>query len=446
MIGSLLEFRNRRIALQHRVAREYGDIARLRMGVFDVVMVSSPELAHEVLVEKDDAFVKSHGLSLFARPLLGNGLLTSERAFHRKQRRMMAPAFVQKRIAAYADVMAERAERSVDRMLESDRFDLADEAMRTTLEIVAKTLFDAEVGAEASEIGEALTEAMERIMGALLALVPMPPAVPTPNNLRMKRAIARLDRTVYRLIRERRERGEDRGDVLSMLLASRDDDDGSGMDDRQVRDEAMTVFLAGHETTANALVWSFYLLAKHPAARARMETEIDDALRGRVPRFADLRSLPFTLSVVKEAMRLFPPAYVLGRRAERDVSIGGHSLSKGQVVMINVAGIHRRPDVHARPDVFDPDRFTPEREKALPRNAYMPFGAGPRICIGNHFALMEGQILLATYVRRLRLELVDPALEADTDPLITLRPKGGMPMRAVPRAPRSAEDHPTLVA
>lgn len=446
ILGSLLDFRNRRIELLHRVAREHGDIARFRMGVFDVVLVSSPALAHEVLVEKEDAFVKSHGLSLFARPLLGNGLLTSERAVHRKQRRMMAPAFVQKRIAAYADVMAERGDRSVDRMLVRGELDMAEETMRMTLEIVAKTLFDAEVGDEADEIGDALTEAMARIMDALLAVIPLPPVVPTPNNVRMKRAIARLDRTVYRLIRERRSRGDDRGDVLSMLLASRDEHDGSAMDDRQVRDEAMTVFLAGHETTANALVWALYLLAKHPEARARMEREIDVALDGERPRLADLRSLPWTLAVLKESMRLYPPAYVLGRLADRAVTIGGHAIRKGQVVMVNIAGIHRRADVFPEPNVFDPERFAPEREKALPRQSYLPFGAGPRICIGNHFALMEGQILLATIARRVRAELTDPAHEAETDPLLTLRPKDGMRMRVVPRASERAAHPRAMVA
>jgi cytochrome P450 len=428
--GHLLDMRNDRIAFHHRLARA-GDITPLRLALFRVTVVSSGDLAHEVLVGQADSFVKSQGLSLFARPLLGNGLLTSERDFHKKQRRMMAPLFVQKRIATYADVMADRARASAERMRGGATVEITSEVMRTTLEIVGKTLFDAEVGFEASAVGEALTESMEQMMRSLTSFVPIPPAVPTLGNLRARRAVSRLDRTVYRLIDARRRSGEDRGDLLSLLLAARDEE-GSSMDDAQVRDEAMTIFLAGHETTANAVAWALYLLARHPAIRAELEREVDHVLGKRAPTYDDLKSLPFTLQVLKEVMRLYPPAYVVGRRAIRPVSLLGYPIKKNGIVLVNIAGIHRRPDYFADPGRFDPNRFTPEREKALPRLAYMPFGAGPRICIGNHFALMEGQLLLATYAQHVRLDMEDDR-EVATEPMITLRPKGTLRARVTAR-------------
>jgi cytochrome P450 len=257
------------------------------------------------------------------------------------------------------------------------------------------------------------------------SLVPIPPFVPTPLNLRNRRAVAQLDAILYRIIRERRAQGGDRGDLLSMLLATQDEDGGS-MSDQQIRDEAMTLFLAGHETTANALSWALYLLAKNPAARARLEAEVD-AL-GRVPSYEDLKQLPWTLAVVKETLRLYPPAYILARRTIEDVTIGPHRIKKHTIVLVNVLGIHRRPDLYRSPESFDPERFLGDAEKQLPRCAYLPFGAGLRICIGNHFALMEGQVVLASLLKRLRFDLVSD-VPVEPDPLVTLRPRGGVTMR-----------------
>ena len=435
LLGSLLEFQRDRFGLELRVPREQGELARLRMGFFNVLMVSSARLAHEVLVEKNDSFQKSAGLSIFARPLLGNGLLTSERDVHKRQRRMLAPVFAHKRIAGYGDVMVEKAEVSAARLAKVGHVDLADEMMRLTLDIVGKTLFDAEMANQAAPIGEALTTTMHQMMSSMVRLIPMPPAVPTPGNLNLKRAVKRLDDIVYGMIRERRASGEDPGDMLSMLLATRDADDGSALSDQEVRDQAMTILLAGHETTANALAWTFYLLAKNPEVRARMEAELDGALGSRRATAADLPKLPYTLQVLKESMRLYPPAHVLGRAATRDVSVGGAVVSKGQVVLVNIVGIHRQPDMFADPDRFDPERFAPEREKLLPTQAYMPFGAGPRVCIGNHFALMEGHLILATLARHFRFELEGAAAVKgiDAEPLVTLRPKGGVPVRVIAR-------------
>jgi cytochrome P450 len=291
--------------------------------------------------------------------------------------------------------------------------------MRLTFEIVGKTLFDTEVDADASEVGEALTVAMECAMGQLESLVPVPPVVPTPTNLRYRRAVARLDKVIFRIIRERRAQGDDRGDVLSMLLAARDED-GGAMTDAEVRDQAMTLFLAGHETTANAMAWTFHLLAKNPDVRERLEAELD-AL-GRTPSYEDLAKLPYALACMKESMRLYPPAYVLARRAIKDVTLGEQRFRKGSILIISVIGIHHRDSLFPDAERFDPTRFLGDKEKQLPRCAYIPFGAGPRICIGNHFALMEAHVLLATLARRARFDHATSA-PVSYEPLVTLRPK-----------------------
>jgi cytochrome P450 len=435
LLGHLMAFRADRAAVQLRTARSHPDVALLRMGVFDLLLVSSPHLAHDILQTQDDAFSKSLGLSLFLRPLLGDGLLTSEREFHARQRRLIAPAFTLKRIAGYADTMADRASRAVASWNDGETFDAAEVMMKLTLEIVGKTLFDAEVGSDADAVGEAVTKVMSNMIASLSSVLPIPPAIPTRRNRDSRRATGQLDAIIYRLIAERRMAPADRGDVLSMLLAAQDED-GTVMTDKQIRDESMTLFLAGHETTANALAWALYLLARNPDVRARAEEEIRAQSHRDGPlQFEHLKHLPFTLAVLKEAMRLYPPAFVIGRRSLRDVVLAGGAdgrrfqVKKHTNVLVNVLGIHRRADAFPEPERFDPTRFLGDREKELPRCAYMPFGAGSRVCIGNHFALMEGHLLLATILRSARLDLVPGTPDITTEPLVTLRPKGGVPVR-----------------
>ena len=432
VLGHLRAFRDDRAAVQLRVAREQPDIARLRIGFVPLVMIGAPGLAHEVLALKHASFVKAPGLAIFLRPLLGRGLLTSEREVHTRQRRLIAPAFAHKRIASYATTMAERSDRFATSLVSGDVIDVSEGMLRLTLEIVGKTLFDTEVGSSADEVGHAVTVAMECAMSQLSSLVPIPPSIPTPTNLKNRRAVAQLDAILYRIIRERRADRGDRGDLLSMLLATQDED-GGAMTDRQIRDEAMTLFLAGHETTANALSWALYLLARNPDARARLEAEVD-AL-GRVPSYDDLKLLPWTLAVLKETLRLYPPAYLIARRAIEDVVIGRHLVKKHRIVLMNVLGTHRRPDLFSGPESFDPERFLGDAEKALPRCAYMPFGAGPRVCIGNQFALMEGHVVLASLLRRVRFDLASAAPVA-VEPLVTLRPRGGVRVRVTVRSER----------
>lgn len=430
---TLRDWRRDRFETLRRAARTWGDVGELRLPRGRAFLVASAEVAHAMLVEHPDVFRKSLGLRRFARPLLGDGLLTSEHDHHRRQRRLIAPAFAARRIAGYASTMADIAERAEARWAEGALVDVADEMMRLTLAIVARTLFDASVDDEAGDLGRALTSAQEHVTGQMSRLLRAPDGWPTPRNLRFRRSIARLDATVYRMIAERRASGEDRGDVLSMLLLAQEEAapgaaPGARMSDLQVRDEAMTLFLAGHETTANALAWAFHLVAEHPEVERRLCDEVDRVLGGRTPGHEDLPRLPYVRQVLLEAMRLYPPAYIIGRQAERDVELAGVPVPAGAFVFVNILGMQRRAEYFADPERFDPDRFAPEREKQMPRGAYLPFASGPRVCVGNHFALLEGQIVLATLAQRVRFEPLRPGRIAP-EPLMTLRPRGGVPVR-----------------
>ena len=427
LIGNLLDVRRDRIDLLRRLGAECGDMGTFKVGPRTVYTVASLELAQEIFVDRNVDFKKSAGLSVFGRMVLGDGLLTAEGEAHLRQRRLMAPAFAHKRIAGYAGVMAEYGERAQRAWTDGAIVDVAEEMMRLTLAIVGKTLFDVDVSASAAEVGEALTVVMKWMVRSVSAPIHIPLRWPTPGNRALRHAVADLDRVVYKVIAEHKNT-HDRGDVLSMLLLARDESDGTGMSDVQIRDEVMTLMLAGHETTANTLAWSFYLLGRDPAAFARLHDEAAGVLGGRTPTWDDLAALPFALQVIKEAMRLYPPAYMIGREALRPVRIGGHLLPTGAIVFVNVYAMHRRADYFPDPLRFDPERFSPDNEKKLRRGAWSPFGGGPRVCIGNHFALMEGQILLAALAQRVALSPLDDA-EAEMEPLVTLRPRGGLRMK-----------------
>jgi cytochrome P450 len=428
VFGKLLDFRRDRLGLQVECA-EAGDIVRFPLLNRTIWCISSPELVQELLVAQEAGFIKAPGLSVYGRRLLGDGLLTAEKEVHRRKRKLLAPAFAARRIAGYGATMAGAAERAAARWRGGALIDIADEMMRLTLAIVGKTLFDAEIEGDAAVVGEALTEAMEFMIDSMT--LPLPMQWPLPRNRRMRAAVGRLDDIVYRIIAERRAAPGDRGDVLSMLLDARDDD-GSGLTDRDLRDEIMTLMLAGHETTANALAWTWYLLSQHPEAQARLFAEVDAALGDRLPTVEDLPRMPWTLQVIEEAMRLYPPAFSIGRLAERRVQLGPATIEPGEVVLVTIRGIHRRPDLWPEPEAFRPERMSEDQKKARPRHAYMPFGAGPRICIGNHFALMEAHLIVATIARRWRFRLAQHP-DIVEEPLVTLRPRGGVHVEAIAR-------------
>lgn len=433
LVGSLLDLRRDRLGLHLRCVMT-ADVTRLRLAWRTAWVVGSAPLAYQVLVEDADAFVKAPGLAQLGRPLLGRGLLTAEGDEHRRQRKLMAPAFAPRRMAGYAEVMAARAADAADRLRPGATIDLAEAMMALTLDIVGRTLFDVDLAGEARAVADALTAAMQYIIDSITA--PLPYSWPLPRNRRLRRAVASLDEIVLRIIADRRARAADRGDVLSILLEAKDDD-GRGMSDRELRDEIMTLMLAGHETTANLLSWTWMALAEQPAVRARLDAELDAALAGRPPTFADLPRLPYTLAVLEEALRLYPPAYVVAREAVRPLRLGAARVEPGHVVLVAIRAMQRRPDYFPEPERFDPGRFLADGRASGSslhgrRPGYLPFGAGPRVCIGNHFALTEAQLVLATWAQRFRFRLAGRG-PIEPEPLVTLRPRGGVPAVVLPR-------------
>ena len=424
---SFFAYRRDMTAFLERAAREHGDIVYFKIGPQDVYFLNHPDYIKDVLVTRQQNFIKGRALQRSKR-LLGEGLLTSEGSFHRRQRRLAQPAFHRNRIASYADVMTEYAERTSEHWRDGSQMDISDEMMRLTLAIVGKTLFDADVEEEAQEIGEALTTIIGLFNAMLMPFSEILEKLPLPQNKRFKRAKKRLDETIYRIINERRRSGEDHGDLLSMLLFSQDEEGTGSMTDEQVRDEVMTLFLAGHETTANALTWTWYLLSQHEEVEARLHAEIDEVLGERTrPTVDDVQRLRYTEMVLTESMRLYPPAWALGRLAVKETVIDGYSIAPGSLVLMSQYVTHRDARFYTDPLVFDPERWTVEAREARPQFAYFPFGAGARRCIGEGFAWMEGALLIATLARRWQMRHV-PSHPVDIQPLITLRPKHGMLM------------------
>ncbi|HEY0992282.1 MAG TPA: cytochrome P450 [Kofleriaceae bacterium] len=422
LLGNLLAFRRDRLAVQDQAAR-LGPIARVSLGYIPVYVVTCADLAHAVLVDHAASFHKSAGMQ-FLRPVLGDGLLSAEGEPHKRHRKLLAPAFAPRRLASYGEVMVAETREQLARWSPGERIDLAAQMMEMTLAIAGRTLFGVDVRGDASTVAHALELAMRSMVEGTSSPLQLPYEWPLPRHLRMKRAVKMLDEVVYRLIAEGRKRGTDRGDVPSILLLARDDD-GSALTDREVRDEVMTLLLAGHETTANTLSWTQHELGRNPAALAQLEAELARVVGARPVTTADLPDLPWTAAVIDEAMRLHPPAYMLGREAVRDVEIGGFHLPASSVVDIYIRGIHRRADYFPEPLAFRPERMLPDARKARPRHHYLPFGAGPRVCIGAHFALMEAQLALATMVQTARIRPLRPVVAPE--PLVTLRPRGGMP-------------------
>lgn len=425
--GTIVAFRRDPLAFLERLARDYGDLAHFRVGPVDFVFVNNPDYVKEVLVTRQANFVKSRALQR-ARKFLGEGLLTAEGAEHRRQRRLAQPAFHRERVAGYGAAMVEYAARTRDAWRDGQALDVSREMMRLTLSIAGRTLFGAEVESEAAEVDRAFTVIVNQFNRLLLPFSEYLDRLPLPANRRFERASARLDETIYRMIAERRAGGEDRGDLLSMLLAARDEEgDGGGMTDQQLRDQAMTIFLAGHETTANALTWTWFLLSQNPEAEARLHAEVDEALGGRPPAAGDLPRLRYAEMVLAESMRLYPPAWAVGRQALEEFPLGDYTVPAGSMVLMSQWVAHRDARFFPEPERFDPGRWTPEARAARPKFAYYPFGGGARVCIGEQFAWMEGVLVLATLAQRWRLRLA-PEARPVPQPLITLRPRYGMPM------------------
>jgi cytochrome P450 len=425
-LGVALDYVRDPLAYLLRARERYGTgVVHLPMGPVSFYFVNEPELVEKVLVTDHRDYQKDIYLRRLGEDLLGQGLLTSEGDFWRRQRRLAQPAFHKERIAAYAALMVEEAERLAATLRAApsgERRDVHADLMRMTLAIVTRTLFSTDGSAAADDVGRALEVVMHRFADPLVAMFPRLGRLPLPANRRFRAARARLDEIVYGFIRQRRVEAAERPDLLGMLLAARDED-GGAMSDRQLRDELITLFLAGHETTALALSYTLYLLAQHPAAERRLHAELDEVLSGP-PTAEDLPRLRFTECVVLESMRLYPPAWAIGREALREVELGGHRLPAGAQVAMAPWVMHRDARHFPEPDAFRPERWEDGLARRLPRYAYYPFGGGPRLCIGREFAMLEAVLSLASLARQVRVRALPTPLRFI--PSVTLRPRDPM--------------------
>ena len=408
------------------------DFLQARILFQDFVLINEPAFIEHILVANHQNYVKSRLARQVLRPVLGNGLLISEGEFWRRQRRIMAPAFHRRRVAQAASVMVRRTRQRVERWRAAsesgDCLDISHEMMSLTMEIIAETLFSREI---ANSIDE-LDRAIKTLIASLgtpnpLDILGFPEWFPRWRSHRVRSALARIDRRTYEIIATRRATQEVSGDLLGLLLSARDEDTGEGMTDTQISDEVITFFAAGHETTALALTWTPYLLSRHPGIEHKLHSEVDRVLAEREATFDDIEALPYTRMVIQEAMRLFPPAFSLSRRALADDQVGGHTIRGGSLVTISPYLTHRNPRLWKDPLRFDPARFRSDRIKTRHRFAYLPFGGGPRICIGRGFAMAEASLVLATIVRAYRLRLAS-GHRVEAYGRVTLRPRYGLHM------------------
>ncbi len=423
-MGVMREFNRDTLGFIER-CRDYGDVVRTRFLYVHAYFLYNPDDIELLLTTNAKSFRKAQSLrSPFFHRLVGNGLVTSEGDFWRRQRRLAQPAFHRQRISSYGDVMVDYAERTIEKWRAGETRDIARDMTRLTLEIVVKTLFNSDVSNDADHVREMLSEVVKPFASQATLKWILDNRLPTPGHRRYFNAVAGIDRIVFRIISERRQSKSDEGDLLSMLLQAQDED-GSQMTDAQLRDEVMTIFLAGHETTALALSWTWYLLATHPEVEKKFHDELADVLGGKTPTVADMPRLPYTEMIAKETMRLYPPAYAVGREALEDTEIGGFRIPRKSQLFAFQWVTHRDERYFENPEAYEPERWTPERADKIPKYAYFPFGGGPRQCIGNYFAMMEIVLLLATIGQRFRFSMV-PDYKVEVLPVLSLRPKSGI--------------------
>jgi cytochrome P450 len=430
LVGSLPEFARDVLGFFTACSRDHGDLVFFRLAASEVFFLQNPQDIETVLLTQRGNFIKHTFFFRHVTAIFGNGLLTSEGDFWLRQRRLAAPAFHPDRIAGYGNVMASFADRLAGRWRSGEVRDVYRDLLRATMEIVSKTLFDSEVAEEIDEIERSFDRIIREIAKRFRRPFRIPDAVPTPGNLRYRSGVARLDGLVRGILGHRRAQPGDRGDLLSMLLAARDED-GRPMSDKQVRDEVVTLFIAGHETTAIALSWALVLLAGHPEVDERLWREVSETLGDRLPCAADLPRLPYVEAVVKESLRLYPPAYVIGREALADCALGGYTVPARATIYFSPWVLHRDSRWFEEPERFRPERWLDDSMARLPKYAFLPFGGGPRVCIGERFAMMETVLVLAALLRRFRFEPAGP------DPLpfpsVTLRPDRPVLMRLAAR-------------
>ncbi|MDV2886995.1 cytochrome P450 [Alkalihalophilus pseudofirmus] len=431
--GSLQAFTSDPLRFLSNQAETFGPVSSFRFGPFqEVYFVNDPDLIKEILVTKQKAFIKSRDIQML-KAVVGEGLLTNEKESHLKQRRLIQPAFKKTHIHQYAQDMIETTNAFIKDWKDEEERNIAADMMNIALGIITKTMFGMEVGQGADVIEQPMEAVMKLGIKRMRSLSPLPLWVPTQANRQLKKAVKELDDVLFSIISKRRLEDNQSEDLLGMLMKARDEENGAVMSDQQLRDELMTIFLAGHETTANLLAWTLYLLSEHPSADERLYAEIKEVTNGEALLPEHYTKLTYTQNVISESMRLYPPAYVIGRQVEEDIEIGPYLFNKGAMVLISQYVMHRNASFYHEPNIFKPERFDYNFLKTLPPFAYFPFGGGPRVCIGNHFAMMEATLALAAIAQNYKFTLTSSQQKVTPQPLITLRPKGGLMMKVEKR-------------
>lgn len=431
LVGVLPQMRRNMLQFLTESVQQYGDVVLLRMGSKRVTLLCHPEHISHVLQENHSNYRKSEFIKKI-KPFLGQGLATSEGEVWRRQRRLAQPAFHRQRIAGLAKVVTGATEDMLaswgDYANSRKTIDVLNEMMQLTGQIIVRALFGTEISHSERVLTEEFSIVTQYSLKRILSVIDWGEFLPTPSRRQFDRAMDHLNEVVWGIIRARRKSNEGREDLLSMLLNAQDSETNERMNDEQLRDEVMTMFFAGHETTGLALTWTWYLLAQHSEIEKRLREEVEGVLQDRVSTIDDLSSLIYTKMVIQEAMRLYPPAWVISRAAIRDDEIGGYRIPANSALLLSPYLTHRHPKFWNDPEQFDPERFSPNKDDERPRYAYYPFSGGPRHCIGEQFALMEAQLIVATVVRRFHLDGI-PGQKVEPQPLLTLRPQHGLPMR-----------------
>ncbi len=430
--GMLGELRRDMLGLYRSSQQQYGDFVTLPFAGVNTFAISHPDFFKQVLQDNNKNYVRSQFLMTILKTFIGESLFTTDGDDWLGRRRLAQPAFHRQRIQGFSETMTSATQAMLDqwdRGADGQRLQVDHELMQVTLRVAGQTLFSRDLIGEANLLGDAFTDTSEYVNFRLNNPFVLPPVVPTPRNRKFTRALKVLDETIYSIIRERRASGEDKPDLLSMLMNARDEDTGEGMDDKTLRNEVAVMLFAGHETTAATLTWAFYLLSQHPEVEQRLQAELSEVLAGRAPAIDDLPKLRYNRMVIDETLRLYPPAWSMSRQSLDEDVIGGYRLPAGASLNVCINNVHRDPRFWDEPDRFDPERFLPERGANRPHFAYLPFGGGPRLCIGNQFALTEAQLVLAMVAQQYELRLL-PGHPVKPAPIFVLRTSDGLPMTA----------------
>lgn len=432
LLGSLLQARREPLDFARELIRRYGDIVHFKVGFYTGYLLNHPDYLQHVLSSNNHNYNKENYNYKKLKPVLGEGLITSDGDQWLRHRRLIQPAFHRKNLGRVGDITIKATNEMLTRWdsiaSHAQSVNVAAEMMKLTLGVVTKSLFSVDIRSSTNTVGKAFTNLNEDIAYRFKNVFVLPLWVPTQRNRAFKKARDELNRFVYKIIDRRRLSNESRNDLLGALLSAREElPEEQGLSDREIRDEVMTLLLAGHETTANLLTWTLYLVSQHPTVEQKVRAELDEVLQGRVPGVEDISALNYVKKVLQESLRLYPPVWIISRNAINNDSIGGYSIPAGATVTLCLYTLNRHPDFWENPEKFNPERFDAEKVKTRHQYAYLPFGGGPRSCIGKHFAMLESQLILAMIFRRYHLRVVE-GYSVEPEPLVTLRPRNGLRM------------------